>query len=56
MLSRPYIPIQAQGRRFTLPETADADGITASSHNGILEVAIPTLPQVKARRITVVAA
>ncbi len=43
-------------RRFTLPETADADGITASSHNGILEVAIPKLPQVKARRITVVAA
>ena len=28
-------------RRFTLPETADADGITAKSNNGSLEVIIP---------------
>ena len=40
-------------RRFTLPDTADADGITASSSNGILEVAIPKRPEIQARRITV---
>lgn len=43
-------------RRFTLPETADAEGITARSQNGILEVAIPKHPEVQARRITVEAA
>lgn len=43
-------------RRFSLPETADADGVTARSANGILEVVISKLPEVKARRITVEAA
>ncbi len=43
-------------RRFTLPETADAEGITAKSSNGILEVTIPKQPEVLARRITVEAA
>ena len=43
-------------RHFTLPETADADGITARSSNGILEISIPKLPEVQARRITVEAA
>ena len=43
-------------RRFNLPETADADGISARSSNGILEVTIPKLPEVQARRITVQAA
>ena len=43
-------------RRFTMPETVDGDGITAKSHNGILEVIIPKLPEVAARRITVEAA
>ncbi len=40
-------------RRFTLPDTADADGITASSSNGILQVSIPKRPEIQARRITV---
>lgn len=40
-------------RRFTLPDTADADGITAASSNGILEVSIPKRPEIQARRITV---
>lgn len=40
-------------RRFTLPETADAEHITAKSGNGILEVSIPKQPEVKARRIEV---
>ena len=43
-------------RRFSLPETADAEHITAKSSNGILEVTIPKLPIVQARRITVEAA
>ncbi len=43
-------------RRFTLPETADAEGIAAKSNNGILEVTIPKQPEIQARRITVEAA
>lgn len=43
-------------RRFSLPDTADAESITAKSSNGILEVSIPKLPEVQARRITVEAA
>ena len=43
-------------RRFTLPETADADGITARCKDGILEVAIPKMPEIQARRISVEAA
>lgn len=43
-------------RRFTLPETADAEGIAAKCANGILEVSIPKMPEVQARRITVEAA
>ncbi len=40
-------------RRFNLPETADAEEISARSANGILEVVIPKQPEVQARRITV---
>jgi HSP20 family protein len=43
-------------RRFSLPDTADAEGIAANSSNGILEVTIPKQPEVQARRITVQAA
>ena len=43
-------------RRFTLPETTDAERITAKISNGILEVVIPKLPIVQPRRITVEAA
>jgi len=43
-------------RRFTLPETADAEGIKARCSNGILEVSIPKMPEIQARRITVEAA
>ena len=43
-------------RRFNLPETADADAISARSANGILEISIPKQAQVQARRITVKAA
>lgn len=43
-------------RRFSLPDTADAEGITAKSQNGILEVVIPKQAVVEARRIAVEAA
>jgi len=43
-------------RRFSLPDTANAEGIKAHSKNGILEVTIPKLPEVQARRIEVEAA
>lgn len=43
-------------RRFTLPETADAEAIVAKCANGILEVNIPKMPEIQARRITVEAA
>jgi HSP20 family protein len=41
-------------RRFNLPDTADADNITAKSRNGTLEISIPKreAPS-KSRRITV---
>ncbi|MCC5860048.1 MAG: Hsp20/alpha crystallin family protein [Ectothiorhodospiraceae bacterium] len=40
-------------RRFTLPDTADAERITASSRNGVLEIVIPKQEKVQPRRITV---
>lgn len=43
-------------RRFTLPETADADGIKAKSAHGILDISIPKQAAAEARRITVEAA
>jgi HSP20 family protein len=43
-------------RRFTLPETADAEAIKASHVNGVLEVSIPKRPQEQPRRISVQAA
>ena len=43
-------------RRFTLPETADAEAIAAKCTDGILEISIPKAPEIQARRITVEAA
>jgi HSP20 family protein len=40
-------------RSFALPDTADAEGITARGQNGVLEVVIPKKAQVQARRISV---
>lgn len=40
-------------RRFSLPDSANAEKISAKSSNGILEVTIPKQPEVQARRITV---
>ena len=40
-------------RRFTLPDTADAENITAETKNGVLELVIPKQEKVQPRRITV---
>ena len=43
-------------RRFTLPENAQADTLTAKQANGVLEVSIPKQAQVQPKRIEVQAA
>jgi HSP20 family protein len=43
-------------RRFTLPESADAEAIKATHVNGVLELSIPKRPQAQPRRIEVQAA
>ncbi len=40
-------------RRFNMPDTADADNISASSRNGVLQVVIPKQEKVQPRKITV---
>ena len=42
-------------RRFTLPDTADDEAVTASGKHGVLEVVIPKRAQVQPRRIAVAA-
>jgi HSP20 family protein len=40
-------------RRFSLPDTADADGISARSADGVLEIVIPKQAKVMPKRIKV---
>ena len=40
-------------RRFSLPESADAEAVKASGKNGVLEITIPKVAQVQPRRIEV---
>lgn len=40
-------------RRFTLPDTADAEGVSARGNNGVLEISIPKHAKAQPRRITV---
>ncbi|MEP6899089.1 MAG: Hsp20/alpha crystallin family protein [Rhodanobacter sp.] len=40
-------------RYFTLPDSADAEGITASGKLGVLEIVIPKKAQATPRRITI---
>ena len=43
-------------RRFTLPESLDAEAIKASHVNGVLEITIPKRPTAQPRRIEIQAA
>lgn len=40
-------------RRFSMPDSANPEQVTAKSANGILEVVVPKAPDVQSRRITV---
>ena len=40
-------------RRFSLPDTANADKISAKSKNGVLEISIPKQEKAQARKIEV---
>lgn len=40
-------------RRFALPDSANADAISASGKNGVLEIVIPKRPETTPRRISV---
>lgn len=40
-------------RRFSLPDTADSEGIFAHGRNGVLEITIPKHQKVQPRKITV---
>ena len=42
-----------RSRRFALPDSADADRITASGHNGVLQIVIPKKPETTPRKIQV---
>ncbi|WP_043765374.1 Hsp20/alpha crystallin family protein [Algiphilus aromaticivorans] len=42
-------------RRFTLPDTADADNVSARGNNGVLEIVIPKRAASQPRRISVAA-
>lgn len=40
-------------RRFSMPDTVDADGISAKSKDGVLEIVIPKQDKVQPKRIQV---
>ena len=40
-------------RRFSLPETADAEKIAATGNNGVLEIVLPKKEQLKPKRIEI---
>jgi len=40
-------------RRFSLPDTADAERISAKGNNGVLEIVIPKQEKLQPRKITV---
>ena len=39
--------------RFSLPDSANAEGIAATGKNGVLEISIPKKPETTPRRIQV---
>ncbi|MEO7324663.1 MAG: Hsp20/alpha crystallin family protein [Dokdonella sp.] len=40
-------------RRFALPDSVDAEGISAAGRNGVLEISIPKKPETTPRRIVI---
>lgn len=40
-------------RRFALPDSADAEGISADGKHGVLEISIPKKPETTPRRIAI---
>lgn len=40
-------------RRFSLPDSADAQRVTATARNGVLEIVIPKHPRMQSRRVVV---
>ncbi|MDO1527350.1 Hsp20/alpha crystallin family protein [Fulvimonas sp. R45] len=40
-------------RRFSLPDSADAENVTASGRHGVLEISIPKKPETTPRRIAI---
>ena len=40
-------------RRFALPDSADAENISATGKHGVLEIVIPKKPETTPRRITI---
>jgi HSP20 family protein len=40
-------------RRFALPDSADAEGVTANGKHGVLEISIPKRPETTPRRISI---
>ncbi len=40
-------------RRFTLPDSANAEGVSATGRHGVLEISIPKKPETTPRRILV---
>jgi HSP20 family protein len=40
-------------RRFALPDSADADGISANGRHGVLAISIPKKPETTPRRISI---
>jgi len=46
-------PAGGFARRFVMPDSADAEGITAHGKNGVLQVVIPKRQKAHARRIQV---
>lgn len=42
-------------RRFTLPDTVDAERVEATDKNGVLEISIPKQAKAQPRRITIAA-
>lgn len=40
-------------RRFTMPDTVDAEGITAKTRDGVLDIRVPKASKAQPRKITV---